>query len=231
MITSDNAKRIKSFVQGYLEMDLGPITVHCPYWMNKIQDGKVAVRGKFNGKGTSKQIKKTLLTALRRYSLKKDFTPEFIRKLAKRQRIGIDCSGLVYRTLKYVLTTKSQKHKLNEIFPEGVNKTNSDMLTNRSISLRIGRSKDIRSTDLIRMNGGHHVLLVIQNDGKYIEYIHSSDQPKINGVHKGKIKIINPEAQLDKQQWLERTISGDDFGKKYFNPKKGDGVRRLKIFN
>lgn len=229
MNSKEITKQLRNIIDSYLTMDLGLIKIPCPYWMNKIKDGRVVIRGQFDGKGTSQEIKKALTEALSNSELPKNITQEYIRKLAKRERIGIDCSGLVYRILDDLLRAKNIS--LSRVFPLGITKTNARLLTSDKFSISITKSQYIRPADLIRMMGGKHVLLVIGNDGEYIEYIHTSEKStKEKGVHLNKIKITKPNQDLDSQLWLEETSLGQNFGKKYFDPRIGDGVKRLKIF-
>lgn len=222
------SKEIKNQLPTYLQMDLGRITTHCPYWMNKIREGKVVVRGKGDGKGKSEDIKNFLKQSIAKLPLSTNITQENVFKLAKRERIGIDCSGLVYRILDEVL--KNHGLELDQIFPGGVTKTNARRLTNSEVTYRISKASDIKPGDLIRMMAGKHVLLVVENDGKYIHYIHSSNRrTREKGVHTSKIKIISPYTNLDSQMWLEETPEAENFGKKNFHIKKGDGARRLKV--
>jgi hypothetical protein len=79
----------------------------------------------------------------------------------KKNKIGIDCSGLVCNLL-------------------GINnkrKTNADMLTSPPLSQKINL-KNITRGDLIRRKQGKHVLLVTQVKPQSIEYIHSSRENK-----------------------------------------------------
>ena len=219
---------LKKYISSYRQMDLGVLKVACPYWMNKIKDGFVVLLGKFNGKGESEEIKEVLKRAINESKLNIEITQANVFKIAKRERIGIDCSGLVYRLIDHAL--KQFDKRLDQVFPGGINKTNARTLTGKKFNLEILNASAIRPLDTIRMMGGKHILLVIENDGKYITYIHSSNRStKDRGVHLGKIEIINPNDNLDKQKWLEKTPSHENFGQKYFHLEKGDGIRRLKV--
>lgn len=227
IITAENI--IRKSIDGYLYMDLGAITVHCPYWSNKLKDGKVVNRGQFNGKGTSNAIRDALIKSLNQLASQNALSAENIRKLAKREKVGIDCSGLAYRILDELLKSLHQRKSMDEIFSGGINKTNVKRLTDSKLTLEINHINDILPGDLIKMMGGRHVLLVLKNDGKTIEYIHSSKSTEIQGVHLGSITILSPPDGLEKQEWLEKTRMGQNFGKRYFDPKRGDCVKRLKF--
>ncbi len=209
-----------------INLDNGQI-VPCPYWMNKLKIGKVFIRGQFNGKGTWQEIQKAMNKALTQEEglYQKIIPAEKIQKLAKRHRIGIDCSGFIFRVLEY--TSPSFK----QLFPLGINKTNAKILTEKHISRRVLKAKDIIPGDLIRMMGGKHATIILQNDGKTITYAHSSARSTLlKGVHRGRINIVNPQQGLEFQAWEEKASKGENFGKKYFNPQKGDSIRRLPLF-
>jgi hypothetical protein len=205
---------LNTFIDQYVNMKVAGRTIHCPYWKNKLVGGIVTVRGMFNGKGTAEEI---------REALEKVATPDVtdLTKLARRQRIGIDCSGFAYRYLD-LLT-----HSLDKIFPGGINKTNVLTLTNPSVSNMITDLLSIQQGDLIRMTRGRHVLVIDSFDGKTIEYVHSADSTKISGVHRGQIEIINSSFKLEKQQWEEEAVTGENFAEKHFHPEDGDGIYRL----
>lgn len=196
---------------------------NCPYWMNKLKDGEVFIRGQFNGKGSWQYIQSALNSALKKEHLDDKILPqEKLQKLARRHRIGIDCSGFVYRVFEHL--------GLSNIFPENINHTNANIITTSQISLKVDKIKDIRPLDLIRMLGGKHIAVVINKTDQEIEYAHSSDKTVIQGVHRGTVQIRYPEKGLESQLWAEKTKKGENFGKKYFNPQRGDSVRRLKFF-
>src|SRR3989337_2892982 len=106
---------IKEYITDYLEMDLRLVKTRCPYWMNKINKGKVVFRGKFNGKGSSQEIKAALKKSLIKLPPNTRVTQENVFKLAKRERIGIDCSGLVYQILDKLLNYYHLS--LSQVFP------------------------------------------------------------------------------------------------------------------
>lgn len=223
------SKRLREIASRYMSMDLGVIRVNCPYWMNKTRDGKVVVRGRGNGKGTAEEIRQALMQSLGNILSSTKITQEYIQKMAKRNKIGIDCSGFAYRILDEIIK-EVKGQRLDTVFPGGINKTNANLLTSENVSISIPCAIDIKPADLIRMNGGKHIALVVENDGKNIHYIHSSHRyTSIKGAHEENIKIIEPNQNLASQLWLEKTPDGQNFGKKYFNPENSDAVRRLKI--
>lgn len=216
-------------------MEVNGMIIHCPYWMNKIQAGQVKIRGFSNGKGSASEIRQELTKQIDRLSIAPEhLTSEYIRKLAKRNRIGIDCSGFVYRVITVLIHlgyTNTSYTSPDQIFSGGITKTNARRLTSKEFCIRIDKVKDIQLGDLIRLRGGRHVAIVMRKDSEKIVYAHSSNlSTKIKGVHVSQIEITDQKESLAFQHWLERSNNGEDFGKKFFQESEGDGVFRLKIF-
>lgn len=227
---------ITEFIGQYTNMKIEGITIHCPYWMNKLKNGKVVLRGYASGKGNAKEIREELIRRLKSlpHDLQFKLTAENLRKFAKRERIGIDCSGLVYRVLDELLRLgygNTGYKNLDEVFSDGITRTNVKKLTSRQYSEEVRNIKDIRLGDMIRLWGGKHAAIIIGNNKKEILYVHSSWlSTKIAGIHISKIRVIDANQSLRDQVWGETTRRGENFGEKYFHPEKGDGVFRLKIF-
>ena len=210
-------------------MDVGRVIINCPYFANKIRNGKVILSGFKGGKGDFGEIKDELnkiIAANQSISGKKD-----IFKLARRNRIGIDCSGFVFRLLIEFTRLKYQNCEttnLEQVFPNGIYRTNADELTRGAHISGVQLFSNSRLGDLIRINNGHHVAIVIENENKVITYIHSSNVTTETGVHLGKIMVNDQNQTLI---WKETTKDNINFGDKYFHPQNGDGIYRLKIFN
>lgn len=206
--------------------------IPCPYWMNKLKNGKLVLKGYLNGKGSMLQIRARLISKIHS---RPNFilTEENIRKIAKRERVGIDCSGFAYRVLDKLVRLNyrnCQLKSLDDVFKGGINRTNASMLTNKKYTIPICHISDCRSGDLIRMMGGKHVAIILEIENGQIIYVHSASRTKIKGVHIGKINIIDENKPVGKQEWLEETKNGESIVKKYFDSLHGDGVFRLKIF-
>lgn len=233
----DNIRlKIRKFIKDFTGMAIYGLIINCPYWMNKIKEGKVTLRGFANGKGSAGEIKEELLKRLKSLPSGSEFeiTADSLRKFAKRERIGIDCSGFAYRFLDELVKLKyegCQIEDLSEIFQGGMGRTNADTLTGDKYCIKMEAIDDYKTGDLIRINGGKHVAVIWEKRNDQLVYVHSHDNTVIKGVHEGSIKIVNKFKPLDFQKWLEKTETGENFGKKKFDSAKGDGVFRLKIFN
>jgi len=226
--------QILGFINQYLQMDLGKITVNCPYWSNKIKSGSVVIRGFQNGKGAAEEIKTELQKRLPLGNLNEDLlTSLYIQKFAKKERIGIDCSGLAFRVLEELARLRYKNYpvdNLTQVFPEGITRVNVKKLTDIAYCTQINDLKEVQTGDLIRMMGGKHVVVIIKSENNLITYIHSSNATSTKGVHLSYI-TIRKGLPLEKQNWQEKTKKGENFGLRYYYPNKGDGIFRLKIFS
>ena len=227
--------KILKFIDKYTKMKIGRISVHCPYWMNKIKNGKVVLRGFLNGKGDADEIRQELIKRLKiKHEKINELTSQELLKFAKRKRIGIDCSGFAYRLLNEIVHFGYKStivSDLSEIFKDGINKTNAKTLTSQIYTRKVNRASQIQLGDLIRMMNGRHVAVILWRENSQLTYVHSSKTTRTQGVHLGFIKIIDKNNSIGKQTWLEKTRRGDNFGLKYLHEDNRDGVYRLKILN
>ena len=228
-------ENILSFAEQFTRMDIDGTVIHCPYWMNKIVDGQVKLRGFLEGKGTPDEIHQELVKRLHQQFPNQTvhLTVQFIQKFAKRERIGIDCSGFVFQVLDKLVKLKYNNCRVNslsQIFKSGIRRTNADTLTGREFCLPVKNVSCMKPGDIVRMMGGKHIAVLLNITNLFITYVHSARTAKIQGAHLGKIKIINNDISLDQQEWLEQTIRNENYGRRHFKPERGDGVFRLKIF-
>jgi hypothetical protein len=128
----------------------------------------------FSGKGTWQEIK----------TLSSDY------KTLKKQKKGIDCSGLAV-------------HLLNLWFDQNLNvrRTSADMLTSSPLSKPIIDLNSIQTADLIRTKNGHHVIFIIEKNGDTLHCVDSSREGR--GV---KLKTI-PISSLSETNGVFRLIS------------------------
>ena len=215
---------IFKFIDSYLSMNILGHKLSCPYWSNKLKNGKVVLRGFQNGKGDAESIRNELEKLLLKDSQRKNILldPEKFRKFAKRNRIGIDCSGLVFRILDKIVG-------LSGIFNLGINKTDSKTLTSQVYCRKIQFLGEAKILDMIRINNSRHVALITDVTEDIITYIHSASRlTSKQGVHIGKIKLIDKSKLLENQDFQEKTKNGENFGRKYIHVQQGDGIYRLK---
>lgn len=215
-------------IDTYLRMDINGLVINCPYWANHMENGIVTVRGFEDGKGESRIIKDKITSLVNEY-IKEEPTQELnqerIHFLAHQNRVGIDCSGLVYRLMESIL----QQNDLNLMFPKGVRRTNANMLTHNSFSRKIENVTQIKVGDLIRVSAGHHLVMVTSCSNHQIKYVHSSSRTEVNGVHMDEIVITDPTRTIENQQWQEKTYKHYPWKDKYFHSEEGDGVYRNEL--
>ena len=222
-------KIIEKYLDNWLNMKVGRVTINCPYFANKIRNGKVILSGFMGGKGEYGEINRELNKAVS--ANQKIANKLEIVKIARRKRIGIDCSGFVFRFISELIRIKYQNcsvTNLKKVWPNGIFRTNANNLTQGNQVMKVKSFSHSRLGDLIRVNNGRHVAVVIEEKNNMITYIHSSKVTKESGVHMGTIVVNDTNKTLE---WLETTKDNINLGDKYFHPQDGDGIFRLKIFN
>lgn len=147
-----------------------------PYYTNRPK--KISPEAVEVGKGNAKEIALKTIELANKNNLKiLDLSPQQIYNFQKKNKIGIDCSGLACHLLNFYF-----KSKLN------VRRTSADMLTSSPLSQKIN-FKDLRTADLIRQKNGRHVLFVIERIGDKVIYVDSS--LKGRGVRYGEFDITD----------------------------------------
>lgn len=196
--------------------------VTIPYWSNKL-DKKIY--GPYGGKGTPKEILEATIEASKKENVNlKRMTSGQIYAFMKKNRIGLDCSGFAYQIFDFLDHQKGGDGIENSavgVGGTGIRKTDADSLTNNINTLPVATYSQIKTGDLLRLDGGGHVAVIVKNSPSEIVYAHISGKTKIEGPHLGKIKIIEKKKGLEEQVWSELTN---------FHPNLGDGIRRLKIW-
>src|SRR3990167_9446803 len=111
-------------------MNVLGVAVNCPYHVNKKKYRQLGLKVFLGGKGASCEIKQELVRLIK---TKTDqnfrLTPNNIIKLAKRERVGIDCSGFAYRFLDELVKLKYKNTTIDhllKIFPAGIYRTNAE---------------------------------------------------------------------------------------------------------
>jgi len=207
-MAGSNLDKLKKYIDSYIGL---------PYWSNKFENGP------FGGKGTSAQIRK--ITQKTKSNKQID-----LYRFQKKHHIGIDCSGLAYHLLNYwykLHTGKSVKTKIIGTQGKfGPKRVNVHMLTDPRNSIKINNSSDIKTADLIVLDGQKHVLFIIEKTKDKIYYVHSSQKTQKTGVHYGTITIINPGKSLNHQQFSDLTKTNITY-QNLFKSTQGDGIYRL----
>jgi hypothetical protein len=167
------------------------------------------------GKGSIDEITKRL------YLIKKsgEFTGLSDKEILEKANIGIDCSGFVAWLYEAYSTKHLNKH-IWELYKRPTynpinwllfhidpveSMLNADTLTSLVNCEAIEKVKDIRVMDLVRLNGGRHVVMIYKiyyKDGIVgaLDYIHSTSGV---GVCMGKIMVNDPEQSIVQATWVK----------------------------
>lgn len=226
---------IENLLSQYLHSNIGGKVIRCPYWEDKI-DKKIY--GPFGGKGKPGQIIQVTIELAQKQNF--DFqksTPIEIEDFMKKNRIGVDCSGLAYWLLDALDREKGGNGLEDDILGvkgKFLTRASVEMLTNDEISTPIKTISEVVIGDMIRLRAGKHMAIVIRikrAEGKIKEliYAHSSKLTETRGVHVDRILVKDPQKGLADQTWMEKTSRGENYGQKYFHSEEGDGIRRLKV--
>ena len=221
---NDYAKILWAAYERFL-LSLGGKQVPTPYRMNEV--GAFQKLGpEFQGKSSPEVLTETTqkLAKLQKFDLNKA-SVEQIQDFMINNKLGIDCSGFVYRILNYLVQEVFGK-PLTSFGFEHVGRTNVKKLTSAEFTKTISKVSDIKPGDLIKLNSKKsipHCLVVIEATPGKIVYAHSSEAAYHNGVHTHSIEITDPKLPLKKQRWLQKYTFIN------YDSKNGDGVRRLKF--
>lgn len=128
------------------------------------------------GKGNAKEIALKTIEIANNSNIKLiNLSAQEIYNLQKKNKIGIDCSGLACHLLNFFFNQKID-----------VRRTSANMLTSPPLSRRID-VHDIQTADIIRQKNGHHVLFVIEKINNTVIYVDSSRLGR--GVRYGEFEI------------------------------------------
>ncbi len=181
-------------------------------------------------------------------------TNENIRKFLIDNNLGVDCSGFVSQVLRvhfketkkidfvkklYIISPKNiLRWLISKLRP--IESISVNTYANNVNTTVITDITQIEPGDLIAMletgpqNKRNHILLITNNDGRTINYVHSrawsSEGNCGHGVAEGKIIISNPDKNILEQEWIEKDCAGDK-NETYVEAKNARllEIRRLKI--
>lgn len=185
-----------------------------PYWKNTLKGGVVIKNGIFGGKGTCEQIAaKTIELGQKQNIDLLKLTPQQIYNFQKKNKLGIDCSGLTSNLLNLILRLEKIEFQINQF------KTSAKALTSTPLSVEIKNINEIQTGDMLRFDNGNHVIFVIEKISDVIFCVQSSKKTSFRGVQYTQIEITDPQKPLDQQKWSENY------------PGKFEGIFRLKELN
>ena len=201
-----------------------------PYFINNPRIPSSPINA-FVGKGTSQEIAQATISTAQKLKINLvRMGNRQIYNFQKKNHIGIDCSGLAYHLENFIYQYKTGK-SLDDCLigtegKSGVRRLSADLLTSPPNASSINDYSQIKTGDLIRIDQGNHVIIVIEKIGNKIYYVHSSDRTLNRGVHLGSVTITDPTKTLDLQTWSDTTSTGKPYNQ-FFNPTLGDGMFRL----
>jgi hypothetical protein len=212
----DHSKILNEAYQKFL-LPIGEKLIPTPYRENDrggFQDADPEFQGKSSPEVLIRTTKK--LAKKQNFNLEKASVDQ-IRDFMIKNKLGIDCSGFIYRVLNY-LTQEIKGEALTSLGFEHVGRTNVRKLTSDEMSIPVSSFKDAQPGDLIHLRWREdpkrlHAVIVLSNENGIITYAHSSEVTTPDGVHIATMKASLPE---DLKAFL-------------YNKKAGDGIRRLKI--
>ncbi len=159
--------------------------IDLPYMINIIRHRRVVKERFLGAKGHWKEIQKETQRLAKENKINfKQLPAKRLYNFQKKHKIGIDCSGLVSQLLIYYGKLLGRKITLNP------RKTSADMLTSEPLSVKIKDINEIQTGDLIRQKNGHHVLFIVEKNGKVIDYVNSSFWGR--GVKYGQVDLTDP---------------------------------------
>lgn len=237
--------KTRQLIDHYLHLRIGKHLVQCPYYENIT---KKKSRSVFVGKGLPEDIERETLRVFE--NIKEDVNKsglDYIRYTMLMAGLGIDCSGLVTHILDLLLKEKGIKGVKTAIKPPNnpigyfrwlvkfYTNVSANNLTSNDNCVPIYKIDSVQPGDMIRF-GSLHVVVVteVEKEGDVvtsITYCHStSSYFEQYGVRIGKIRITEPDKDLEKQEWLEVYRGKDSTKKDYLKSGVSDrGFRRLRI--
>ncbi len=236
MSVSKLTQPAQDMVNAYVNLSTKGHNIPCPYYNNKHQKVRGALRV-LVGKGSPSEIvQEAHMIALRKKVDLASLAQEDVRKFLVKHNLGVDCSAFVYYVLNAELQTKkstSLPKTLN--FPKTWNilrkilrrlrtaeNTNVAILANEKNSTAVPLS-DAQPGDMVIMletgqdHARNHVLLIHEVDKKdnktLLKYTHAlqwrTDGVYEHGVRQGSIEVTNTDMPLTSQIWTEKGVSGD----------------------
>lgn len=153
-----------------------------PYMSNLLKDGNIVKERFLGGKGNWQEIYKQSQQIAKENNLNfEDLSVQEKYNLQKKNKIGIDCSGLVSQLLIFYAKLLKKNVELNP------RKLSANILTSSPLSKEINNYQDIQSGDLVRQKDGHHILFILEKEGENIKFIESSREKR--GVTYGQFKL------------------------------------------
>ena len=141
-----------------------------PYFINSAKNPhqRLAVQV---GKGNWRQIEK--------YTKKlKPDSSQNLYNFQKKNKIGIDCSGLVYHLLDFLYQQTHHQSIRSKLIgtdgKTGPRRLSANLLTSPPNAISISPDQVVQTGDLIRSQNGHHIMLVVDKTIKGLKVVDCS---------------------------------------------------------
>lgn len=243
----------QNLINDYLNLPFKNKTgVKCPYFNN----ARLKQRGQLRsliGKGTPQEIVEEAKISAKQYGIDlKNLNNEELTKFLVEHNLGIECSGFVTNVLQKHFLEKYNLNLIKKIFIPTKNwlrkmvvclrkieNIDVKVLADQKNSSLISDWKKTQAGDIIILleiepHKRNHIILITENKDGVIKYVHarcwSSEGRYNHGVQIGKIVIIDKEAEILKQQWLEKDKTNEE-NETYLETKNAKilEIRRIKI--
>lgn len=226
---------LANLIAGYLQLNYEKLETLTPYWRDKFPgDKEKNIRGFLGGKGRPREIADEVKKQLDLLPIEeRPKTNGELFDWMKRKRIGVDCSGLAFALLKRIAEDKGDESWESRLVPtSGGNpqnekrfRTSARTLCGQENADEVARNEDLKLGDLVRLEGGKHVMVVLGETENDIWYMHSSALTEISGAHLGVMK--RKVEEIGKFEFDEQLKNGANL-ESLWEEENGDGVFRMK---
>ncbi len=160
-----------------------------PYFSNNGVKRVISSENSLVGKGTAQEIALKTIELANQQNIKLlELDTKGLYNFQKKNKIGIDCSGLAFNLLHFLDSTIEDRFIGTE-GKKGVRRLSANLLTSPPNSSLISDIKSITTGDLIRVNKGKHVLFIVEVIDDKVIYVDSSQNNKPKGVSYGSLNI------------------------------------------
>lgn len=214
--------RVLNFIQRYFQLKVANSYTEIPYYIN---ESGFLVSPVSAGKGSPDEIEHKIAQKIKNNNEIKN--PSDAYELLKTHCLGIDCSGLVYQIYDFWLKNEAKGNLADYLIKIPVWKlrkfisrkfkpqssVSADELTSEPFAKKIDIN-EIKSGDLIRTQGGKHVLFIYKIDyeadkPKKIYYVESTKFYEKNGLVRGYIEFED-EINLASAKWTDEGKTNEE---------------------
>lgn len=185
------------------------------------------------GKWSARKIRRDVKEAAREtgFDLRRASGDE-IRSFMHEQKLGIDCSGLVYQLYDSALKKLGYRGMRSIGFGKASSVNVQTLTTDKYSRLIEDKIVNFRPGDMIRFTGKQpgewHVMMILAVSETELLYGHSSAHNNPDGVANYRIRVLDKDKSIKEQDWNDLTNEGINRKSEYI-PERGDGIYRLKV--